>query len=413
VIGGLNGPMSEVFRRIGVAAAAAGRDRPVLIVGETGTGKDLVARALFHYSARRDCPFLKVKCAAFHEKELEAELFGHEGVDGQQVGVFEKAHGGAVLLDDIGETSRLVQANVLQAINDGVIVRGGRGTKVAVDVWVIACALHDFDSELYYRLTPPVRLPPLRERGEDLDQLARHFLEKAAAQEKRPVRTFHGQALEKLRRYHWPGNVRELQQAVSTAVLLCREAQVTVAELKLGPGSGMEAEVSTHLRRAIQAALSSGRTDLHSFLTELLERELAHLAWVAAGGSLEGAASLAGLSPTELQRTLRDRLGIDPRHHETGEKSLTPARGLPPSRLKAWQSYHLALERNPSLEGHTDADVFQWLQCDPRTDSDDLPDKCETFERYLREARAYYGDHKNTPRLARPTGRSIVRPDQI
>src|SRR5262249_15418032 len=124
-----DGPMAEIYRRIGAAAKDPARERPVLIVGETGTGKELVARALFHHSARRDGPFLKVKCTAFQEEELEAELFGHDGDDRRQVGAFEKAHGGAVLLDDAGETGRGVQAKLLQVLNEGTVIRGGRGTR--------------------------------------------------------------------------------------------------------------------------------------------------------------------------------------------------------------------------------------------------------------------------------------------
>jgi DNA-binding NtrC family response regulator len=407
-------PMSQVYQLIGKKADAARRECPVLITGETGTGKELVARALFHRSARRDGPFLKVKWEAFHEKELDVELFGYEGGDRQQIGVFEKAHGGAVLLDDAGETSRSVQAKVLQVIDDGIVIRGGRGTKVAVDVWVIGCAQRDFVSDLYFRLMPPIHLPPLRERGEDVDVLAACFLERAAAAVGKPwVQSFHEQAREKLRHHCWPGNVRELQQAIHTAVLLCRGTQITVANLKLGPSDSVAGEVATHLRRAIQAALQSGQANLYAFLNGILAREVVQLTWTATAGNLEQTAGLAGLPLPEVRKVLQEGLGIDPPHAGDPDKKLPPSKGLSPSRVKAWGWYNWALERNPALAGRPDAEVFRWLQNDSRVAREDLPTRCDTFERYLREARAHYDDHKNTPPLDRPTGRSIVRLDQI
>jgi DNA-binding NtrC family response regulator len=405
-------PMSQVYALIGKAARAAARDRPVLITGETGTGKDLVARALFHHSDRRERPFLKVKCAAFHEKELETELFGFESNGRQQPGVFEKAHGGAVLLDDIGETGRSVQAKILQVIHEGLVIRGGRGTKVPVDVWVIGCALSDFDSPLYYRLAPPISLPPLRERGRDLDLLADHFLARtASAEDKLWVQSFHEQAREKLRRHPWPGNVRELEQAIRTAVLLSRGSQITAAELKLGPGSAVEGEVGNYLRRAIQAAIQSGRAKLYPFLKEALVRELAHLGWTHAGGRRNEALELTGLPPADFQSALRDLLGIEPAEH--GDTKPLPGRQPPPSREKAWALYHLAIELNPALAGCSDAEVFRWLQNDPRVEGDGLPDNVETFCRYLRKVRAHRNAQKNSLRHDRPHGGSIVRPDEI
>ncbi|MCI0455875.1 MAG: sigma-54 dependent transcriptional regulator [Gemmataceae bacterium] len=396
-------PMAEVYRRLGTAAKDAARDRPVLIVGSTGTGKDLVARHLFHRSARHHQPFLKVKCTAFQNDDLEIELFGSEGDDRRQIGAFEQAHGGAVLLDDAGETSRAVQAKILRVIDEGTVIRGGRGTRVPVDVWVIACALRDFDSELYYRLTPPIRLPPLCERGEDILRLAHHFLDQATqAGKQSQVRSFHEQALEKLRAYPWPGNARELQQTVRMAVLLCQGVQVTAADLKLGPGGSSEREVSSHLQRAIEAALKTGQRGLYSFLNELLTRELVRLAWTMKDRSLEGAADLAGLPPAELKGRLRDLLGI------VAEEGMPAARPLTPSREKAWRLYEWARAQNPELT--SDAAVFHWLQ--DRTEKGELPEKCDTFERYLREARAYYDKPRNEPRTDRPAGGSIVRRDQ-
>src|SRR6266542_2253287 len=266
-------PMSEVYKLMGNSARAASRDHPVLYTGETGTGKEMFARALFHQSDRNKGPFLKVRCAASGEKELEEELFGYEGSDRRKIGAFEKAHGGAVLLDDHGGTSGPVQAKVLQVIKDGFFIRGGSGTKVETDVWVIACALRKFDSELYYQFTK-IPLPPLRKREEDIDLLANYFLAQVTAQQKKPlVQSISEQARKELHRYEWPGNVRELQQAICTAVILCRGTQITPGDLKLDEDS-TAGEIKADLQRAVRTAAGSDQPGLFPLLKGILEREL-------------------------------------------------------------------------------------------------------------------------------------------
>jgi two-component system nitrogen regulation response regulator GlnG len=299
-------PMATVYREIGQAANKAHRNCPVLFLGELGTGKDLMARALFKDSARKDRPFLKVRCAAFPEKELEGELFGYKGDGQQQVGVFEKAGEGAVLLDDIDGTSETVQEKILQLIDEGVVDRGGRGIKVKSDVWVIACAHRPFPSKLYYRFAK-ISLPLLRDRGEDVDELADYFLKQAAAEANSCVRSFAEEAREKLRRHSWPANVYELEHLIRTAVRRCRGRQITAADLQLGPPDRVAGTVATYLQRAIATALESGQTNLFPFLNNLLVRELVWLTYTAADNNLTATAERTGLPASEVRRIL----GID------------------------------------------------------------------------------------------------------
>jgi len=401
--------MSEVYKLMGNSARAASRDHPVLFTGETGTGKEMFARALFHQSDRNKGPFLKVRCAASGEKELEEELFGYEGSDRRKIGAFEKAHGGAVLLDDLGGTSGPVQAKVLQVIKDGFFIRGGSGTKVETDVWVIACALRKFDSELYYQFTK-IPLPPLRKREEDIDLLANYFLAQVTAQQKKPlVQSISEQARKELHRYEWPGNVRELQQAICTAVILCRGTQITPGDLKLDEDS-TAGEIKADLQRAVRTAAGSDQPGLFPLLKGILERELVHHIWTTTGGSEEKTAERTGLPLSDVQKMLRDGIGIP---GPGGE----PPKKLSRSREKAWELYKWALGREPTLAVKTDAEVFAWLKAKSQMAKEEglegLPKSPETFERYMRQARAYHNCPKNTPTHHRPVGKSVVRPDQI
>jgi DNA-binding NtrC family response regulator len=372
--------MCEVYERIGSAAL---HDDPVLIEGESGTGKDLAARTLVRHSDRHNGPFLKVSCAAFDERRLEAELFGCEGDD--LPGAFERAAGGALLLDEIGATSRPVQARLLQVLQEKVVARGGRrGERVRADVRLLATTSRDlradigegrFDAELYYLLERvSIRMPPLRDRGADLVLLADHFLRLEAASSVRPVCSFDEAALEVLSRHPWPGNVRELRAVVRQALLLCRGDHIGPGDLRLLPRSADGPDdVSAFIRQAIRAGLHAGQGDAAAFLRVVFERELA---------LVTGPGGMTAEEPSE--------------------------RRLPPSRLKAYQLFQWALEQAPELGDAADAVVFRWLQEDPRVAGEGLPDRSATFERYLRDARAYYNDHKNTPRHARSYGSSVV-----
>jgi DNA-binding NtrC family response regulator len=385
--------MREVYEFVGRAVRGAARDKPVLITGEAGTGKDLIARALFQASIRSERSFLKVPCAFRNEKELEEELFGCRGNDRDRGGAFEQVNGGALLLDDLDKAHPSAQAGVRRAIRDGLI-RGGTKAEAKVDVWVIACAhQEDFDQECQFRFQTRIALPPLREREDDLNLLADHFLKQAGDKEgKIWINTFTEQAREALRRHNWPGNVAELQEVVLGAVGRCQECrQVTAEDLKLNPTDAQDGMIRAHLRRAIQEASRPGGK--LSTLPELLAQELVHHLEMNpekdTPRTVEDIAALTGLTVSDVRRIIQD-----------GEGGQTPTqpkpRRLPPSREKAWRLYQDALVVNPGLIGEPDAIVFEWLR-KRSEDREGLPPMCDTFKKYLREARNHYGCPKNEP----------------
>jgi transcriptional regulator with GAF, ATPase, and Fis domain len=220
----------------------------VLITGETGTGKELVAQLVHQQSPRRDRPFVACHCAAVPEGLLESELFGHErgaftGAMSPRAGLFERAHGGSLLLDEVGDIPLAAQAKLLRVIQERRFSRLGATYSQESDVRIIATTRHDllamaqrrqFREDLFYRLNVfPIRVPPLRDRREDVPLLAEYFLETAARRNRSRKSSITDVAMALLISYHWPGNVRQLQSVIERAVLLSRGAPVT--ELVLPP----------------------------------------------------------------------------------------------------------------------------------------------------------------------------------
>jgi DNA-binding NtrC family response regulator len=218
----------------------------VLITGESGTGKDLIARALHFSSSRRNGPFMPINCAAIPENLIESELFGYiKGAftDARQgkTGLFAAAQGGTLFLDEIGEMPPLLQPKLLRAIEDKRIRPLGAIEETSIDVRIVAASNSDLDkainegkfrSDLYYRLaTVTLAVPPLRERQQDVALLARHFLVRACAEAAKAVPDLDPDAMACLIRYRWPGNVRELQSAIQTGVILCRDSKLGVKDL--------------------------------------------------------------------------------------------------------------------------------------------------------------------------------------
>ncbi|WP_445611989.1 aliphatic sulfonate ABC transporter substrate-binding protein [Hafnia alvei] len=239
-------PASIAFKN--VLDKLAPTDATVLIVGETGTGKEVVARYLHHHSLRNEQPFLAVNCGALSESLAEAELFGHEkgaftGALNRHQGWFEAAEGGTLLLDEIGELSLSLQVKLLRVLQEREITRVGSRTPISINVRVIAATHVDladaikerrFREDLYYRLNvAAVTLPPLRQRPQDIPALAQHFLALYAYRLGRPNLTLAEDTLEVLAVYHWPGNVRELENTLHNAVLLTQELQIQPHILKL------------------------------------------------------------------------------------------------------------------------------------------------------------------------------------
>ena len=248
----------------------------VLLLGETGTGKELIARAVHRLSARRDGPFVAINCAAIPENLLEAELFGYEkgaytGAHKQTKGKFELASGGSLLLDEIGDMPVALQAKLLRFLQERVVERIGGREPIAVDVRII-CATHRdlrtliqagrFREDLFYRISEvSIQLPPLRDRAGDAVLLARHFLEQAANRHGRAVRGFTAKALKAIEAYPWRGNVRELENAINSAVIMAEGKQIGPDALRLAAAGDDEAldlrEVRSEAeKRAIRRALT-------------------------------------------------------------------------------------------------------------------------------------------------------------
>ena len=229
------GKSAALRRVLKEAATVAPTDSTVLIYGETGTGKELIARAIHNLSSRRAGAFVKLNCAAIPTGLLESELFGHErgaftGAIAQRIGRFELAHRGTVFLDEIGEIPLELQPKLLRVLQEREFERLGSTRTLTTDARLIAATNRDlsamveeqkFRPDLFYRLNVfPLRLPPLRERPEDIPLLIRHFAEQCARRMSKKIDTIHAETLEQMSRYHWPGNIRELQNVIERAVIL-------------------------------------------------------------------------------------------------------------------------------------------------------------------------------------------------
>jgi len=271
--------MQELFATLRLVAPS---DATVLITGETGTGKELIANAIHENSQRKSKAFIKLNCAALHENLLESELFGHEvgaftGANKQRKGRFELADGGTLFLDEIGDMTLPTQAKILRVLQEGEFERLGGTQTIRVDVRLLAATHKDlatmikegsFRQDLYFRLSVvPVALPALRQRNIDIHDLANHFLNKFAKKNRKDIRGFHQETLQLLMQYDWPGNIRELENSIERAVILCQGERILPHELpsQLLPESYKhEPEISTRSltlreieREAIRNALES------------------------------------------------------------------------------------------------------------------------------------------------------------
>ncbi len=272
---GRSAALQRALREVEVVAPT---DSGVLILGETGTGKELIARAIHNLSGRRDLPFVKLNCAAIPSGLLESELFGHErgaftGAIMRKAGRFEIADKGTLFLDEVGDIPLELQPKLLRVLQEQEFERLGSTRTQQVDVRVVAATHRDlkqmvedgeFRSDLYYRLHVfPLSVPPLRERREDIPLLVRHFVDEYARRMNRRIETIPPQAMEAFRNYAWPGNVRELQNFIERAVILSPESvlRAPLAELKEAAVEIPSSELSTmeemereHVLRAIRAS---------------------------------------------------------------------------------------------------------------------------------------------------------------
>jgi DNA-binding NtrC family response regulator len=296
--------MRELFEKIKLVA---GTNSTVLIVGESGTGKELVARSLHLNSPRRGKPFLPLNCSAIPETLVESELFGHEkgaftGASEKRKGMFQTADGGTLFIDEIGEMPLGLQSKLLRAIENKTVLPVGSAHEVPVDIRLVAATNRDLDQaveqkefreDLYYRLKVILlRLPPLRERREDIPLLVRHFIDQLARETNRPVSDITPDALNALRDYDWPGNVRELRNTLEGIIVLSMKEQIELPDI---PEHIREAEAT-----APQTVFRSGMT------LQDMEREAIRRTLEVTSGHRGQTAQKLGLSVRTLQRKIKE-----------------------------------------------------------------------------------------------------------
>jgi formate hydrogenlyase transcriptional activator len=325
---GSSAPLRRALKRVETVAPT---DSTVLIYGETGTGKELIARAIHDLSPRRSKPFVKLNCAAIPTGLLESELFGHEkgaftGAIAQRIGRFEVANGGTIFLDEIGEVPLELQTKLLRVLQEREFERLGSSRTLRTDARLIAATNRDleamvseqkFRSDLFFRLNVfPVHMPPLRERDGDIPLLVRHFTQQFSRRMNKTIETIPSATMDALCRYHWPGNIRELQNVIERAVIISTgpALSVDVADLKF-PKAGHAVE---------KTAISKSPT--HGALHDVLEQSerqqileaLERCNWVVAGP--KGAAAQLGMKRSTLQQRIR-KLGIARRSNRAVEYS--------------------------------------------------------------------------------------------
>lgn len=298
----------HVLNQIPVIARS---DSVTLIQGETGTGKEVIARAVHANSLRRNGPFVKLNCAAIPGTLLESELFGHEkgaftGATAQTQGRFQQADKGTLFLDEIGDLALDLQPKLLRALQEQEFERLGGGRTIRVDVRVVAATNHDlaelvrarqFRADLYYRLNViPIQLPALRERIEDIAPLAEFFVHKYSARHNKHIETIPSEVMECLKAHDWPGNIRELQNVIERAVLLSPGTVLRLALTDLRPVGRRGAAIATRTLAAAE----------RDHILEVLEQTN----WVI--GGQHGAAVRLGLPRTSLLHRMR-KLGIEAR----------------------------------------------------------------------------------------------------
>jgi two-component system, NtrC family, nitrogen regulation response regulator GlnG len=327
---GSGAAMQTVCKQIGRVAPQAVN---VLILGESGTGKELVARAVYHHSRRNQAPFLAINCAAIPESLLESELFGHErgaftGAERRRIGKFEQCHSGTLFLDEVGDMAPHTQAKILRLLQEGCFERLGGSESISVDVRIIAATNQDLDSlieqgrfrkDLYYRLRGvTIPLPPLRERREDIAELAHYFLFRYNHQLGTVAQSISPEALELLQWYDWPGNVRELQSVVREALIVAAGPTILPeflpAELHQQADSPAERDVEPSLLPSpdwqtlpqnVETWIAGGQSDVYRRAREQFDRLVILRAMQQADGNQNQAAEILGISRVTLRAKLR------------------------------------------------------------------------------------------------------------
>jgi two-component system nitrogen regulation response regulator GlnG len=330
---GQSQPMQQVFKMIGRVSHS---DAPVMITGESGSGKELVARAIHHYGNRSTQPFIAINCAAIPENLLESELFGHEkgaftGAAAMRIGRFEQSNGGTLFLDEIGEMPLPVQSKILRVLQEGEFSRVGGNAVIKTDVRIIAAtnktleqevAKKQFREDLFYRLNVVrIHLPPLRLRREDIRLLAEYFLKKIATHKHLPQLTLSAEAIKVLEEYPWPGNVRELENTIQRACVLASSDVLLPKDIPLGFANQPEDSVESApqvpgtvggkptLETAVETLLDAASADSRLQLLPWLEREFTVFAMKRTKGNQVKAAKLLGVTRATLRKRI-ERYGI-------------------------------------------------------------------------------------------------------
>ena len=314
-------PMQEVYKAVG---RVAGTDTTVLLLGESGTGKELVARAVYQHSGRAAKPFVAINCGAIPETLVESELFGHErgaftGADRKRIGRFEQAAGGTVFLDEVGELPPAAQVKMLRVLQEGRFERVGGEETVRADARVIAATNADleklsddgrFRKDLFFRLNVfAIRLPPLRDRGDDVPLLIDHYVRRFAREFGRPVPVLSPEVVAVLRAYPWPGNVRELQSVLKQALLRAGGAVLLPEDLPAAltgrPQTPAEAAGGFDWDGYVAGRIAAGSTELYAEALGLMEREVLVRVLRHTGGNQLQAAKLLGITRGSLRTKIR------------------------------------------------------------------------------------------------------------
>ena len=330
---GSGAAMQEVYR---LTRKVAKSDASVLLLGETGTGKELIATAIHHLSVRGSGPFIRVNCGALPESLLESELFGHvrgafTGAVNNRTGRFEAAHTGTIFLDEINSTTMHLQVKLLRVLQEREFERVGDTHTIRVNTRVIAASNKDlmeevdanrFREDLYWRLNVvPIRIPPLRERREDLPELVAHFLSHYSEMSDRFVVHIQREAMAVLQEYHWPGNVRELQNYIERAVVMAEGDELNL-DLLPDVVLGRETPKGSRLRGAdaeslvfevVQQGLNKAgpnEDDLYNKIVNRVERELIAQVMLSVGNVQTKAAAKLGINRNTLHKKLKE-YGLD------------------------------------------------------------------------------------------------------
>jgi DNA-binding NtrC family response regulator len=317
--------MQDVYKAVGRVAP---QDMTVLIQGDSGTGKELIARAIFHHSPRNQGPFLAINCAAIPEALLESELFGHErgaftGADRRRIGKFEQAHGGTIFLDEIGDMSGATQAKVLRLLQEKCFERLGSNETIPTDVRVIAATNQDleklvaegrFRKDLFYRLKVfTITLPPLCDRPEDLPLLIDHFVKQVNRELCKQIRTVAPETMRLLQAHDWPGNVRELQSTIRYALVLATGEVLTadcLPESFRSPAAPETAAASEgggafELAEFVRGLLRAGETDVYQKIGLEVDRIVLKEVLTHVKGHQVQASEVLGMSRNTLRTKLR------------------------------------------------------------------------------------------------------------